>query len=160
MAILALVQGITEFLPISSHGHLIVARALLGLPGDGLLMAIAVHVGTLFAVVVYFYREVWLMLTGLGRLVTGRGGPGVRLFVLVVVGTLPGLAVGYVVMNEIGEGLNTLVVDGWATLGFGVLLYVADRASMTVARIAPMPSGCGAVKWYASPVNRPPSTSA
>ncbi len=138
IAILALVQGITEFLPISSHGHLIVARSLLGLTAPGLLIIIAAHVGTLAAVVIYFRRDVWLMLTGLGDLVRGNDGSGRQLVTLVIVATLPVLAAGYLVMAYVGEDLNTIAMTGWATLGFGLLLYLSDRIGMTVRRVEHM----------------------
>jgi undecaprenyl-diphosphatase len=138
ITILALVQGITEFLPISSHGHLIVARSLLGLTAPGLLISIAAHVGTLAAVVIYFRRDVWLMLTGLGDLVSGNDGSGRRLVTLVIVATLPVLAAGYLVMAYVGEDLNTIAMIGWATLGFGLLLYLSDRIGMTVRRVEHM----------------------
>ena len=83
--ILAIVQGITEFLPISSSGHLILTSQVLGWPDQGLIIDIAVHVGTLFAVLLYFWRDIWLMLAGLARLVTGRSGPGARLALYIVV---------------------------------------------------------------------------
>src|SRR5690554_4672442 len=58
---LAIIQGITEFLPISSSGHLILMPQLFGWPDQGLAFDVAVHVGTLLAVVIYFRRDVWLM---------------------------------------------------------------------------------------------------
>lgn len=138
IAVLALVQGITEFLPISSHGHLILIQGLLCTPGAGLDIFIAVHVGTLGAVMVYFRRDVWLMLAGLGAALVGRTGSGLRLLALVVVATLPVLPVGFVVKAHGYEGLSTLVVIGWTTLGFGLLLYLADKVGMTIRRIEHM----------------------
>lgn len=138
IAILALVQGITEFLPISSHGHLIITRSLLGLSEPGLTISIAVHVGTLGAVVIYFWRDVWLMVIGIGQLARGGNGAGRRLVTLVAAATLPVLAAGYLVMAYLGEDLNTLAVIGWATLGFGLLLYLSDRIGMTVRRVEHM----------------------
>ena len=61
IVVLAIVQGITEFLPISSSGHLVITSRLLGWPDQGILMDIAVHFGTLLAVIVYFWRDLWEM---------------------------------------------------------------------------------------------------
>ena len=74
--LLAVVQGITEFLPISSSGHLILAPAITGSADQGLLVDVAVHVGTLAAVLIYFWRDVFAMLAGFARLFTGESTPG------------------------------------------------------------------------------------
>ena len=71
LTILALVQGITEFLPISSSGHLVIISKVLGWSDQGLTIDVALHFGTLGAVLVYFWRDLWQMLLGLGRLCLG-----------------------------------------------------------------------------------------
>lgn len=138
IAILALVQGLTEFLPISSHAHLIIGREFMGLPEAGLPFDVAVHAGTLGAVVVYYWRDVLAMLAGLLRLVTGRGGPGARLFGLVLVATLPVIAAGVLVKGFLGEALNTVQVIAWTSIVFGIVLYFADKLCMTLRRIEHM----------------------
>ena len=84
--ILAVVQGITEFLPISSSGHLVMAWELFdrfGWPvpestqGDRMILDVAVHVGTLFAVCLYFWRDIGEIALGLTRLLVGQTGPSV-----------------------------------------------------------------------------------
>ena len=72
LAILAAVQGITEFLPISSSGHLILVPLLAGWKDQGLVIDVAVHVGTLLAVMIYFWRDIFYMLGGFGRLLRGK----------------------------------------------------------------------------------------
>ncbi len=140
--ILAVVQGITEFLPISSSGHLeLTWRAMddaqfkLAPEEDRLILFIAVHLGTLFAVVLYFWRDVWSLAVGVLRLFTGRGGPGARLALYIVVGSLPLAAVGLLLKDDLVDLLYSLQVIAWATLGFGVLLYVSDRFGMTLRKI-------------------------
>ena len=76
LVILAAVQGITEFLPISSSGHLVLAPIFLGWPDQGLMIDVAVHVGTLLAVVLYLYKDVGAMLARIGRMLKGRRDPG------------------------------------------------------------------------------------
>ena len=127
LVVLALVQGITEFLPISSSGHLILVPNVFGWQDQGLLIDVAVHVGTLGAVMLYFWRDVGTMLFGLGRLVTGRWDPGAKLAVMVVIGTLPVVVAGFTLNSYLPQGLRSIEVIGWATLGFGILLYAADR---------------------------------
>ncbi len=135
LAVLAVVQGITEFLPISSSGHLILVPKLFGWPDQGLVIDVAVHVGTLGAVILYFWRDVWAMVVGLGRLLRGQRDPGARLAGYVVVATIPVVAAGFAVNTYAGDGLRSLEVIGWATLGFGIVLYVADRLGMTLRRL-------------------------
>ena len=133
--ILAIVQGITEFLPISSSGHLILTSQVLGWPDQGLIIDIAVHVGTLFAVLLYFWRDIWLMLVGVVRLATGRGGPGARLALFVIGGTVPVVVAGYFGKDFIATSLRSAEVIAWATLGFGILLWIADRVGMTLRTV-------------------------
>ena len=135
LVILAAVQGLTEFLPISSSGHLALVPEFLGWPDQGLVMDVAVHVGTLFAVLAYLYRDVGAMLSGIGRFLKGRSDPGARLFMLLVIGTLPVVIAGYALHHYGTEMLRSIVVIAWATLGFGILLWIADQVGMTVRRI-------------------------
>lgn len=138
IATLALVQGISEFLPISSHAHLILTRHFLGLEEGGLSFDIAVHVGTLAAVLVYYWRDVGMMAGGLLRLATGRGGPGAKLFGLIVVATIPAIVAGYLMSEYVGERFNTIPVVAWTTLLFALPLYAADKLCMTLRRIEHM----------------------
>ena len=144
IVILALVQGITEFLPISSQAHLLLTdRALVASgiiaavpsPATQLTLSIAVHVGTLGAVMLYFWRDLWAMALGIGRSLRGRHDPGTRLFAYVVVATVPVIAAGYAMHTYGPWGIRGLVVIAWAMLGFGIVLYIADRLGMTVRRV-------------------------
>lgn len=141
IVVLALVQGITEFLPISSSGHLILVPTLTGWPDQGLLMDVAVHVGTLGAVILYFWRDLWAMLSGLWRALRGKRDPGARLAGCVIVATVPVVVAGYLMNRHMPGGLRSLAVIGWATLGFGVLLYMIDRVGMTVRRVEHLKMG-------------------
>ena len=88
--ILALVQGVTEFLPISSSGHLVLVPWLLGWQDQGIIIDVAVHVGTLGAVMAYLWRDIVRMLDGLMRMVKGKGvNDGAKLAFFLVLGTLP-----------------------------------------------------------------------
>ncbi len=133
--VLALVQGITEFLPISSSGHLVLVPVFGGWEDQGLLMDVAVHVGTLGAVMIYFWRDLWHMVRGVLRFTKGKRDPGARLAALVVLGTLPVIAAGYFLNKYIGPELRTVEVIGWTTLGFGFLLYMADNMGLTIRRV-------------------------
>ncbi|MEM1398548.1 MAG: undecaprenyl-diphosphate phosphatase [Pseudomonadota bacterium] len=136
LVVLAIVQGITEFLPISSSAHLILPHKVMGWPDQGLLIDVAVHVGTLFAVMLFFWREIgWMILGGL-RLLTGKMTPGGNMAILVVVGSLPVIFVGYLVNEFVAEdALRTIEIIAWTTIIFGILLGVVDKMSLSVRRI-------------------------
>ena len=86
IVVLALVQGITEFLPISSHAHLQLVSAFTGWPDQGLMIDVAVHVGTLGAVVVYFWHDVRMAVAGIPRMIYGKmDTPGANLAFLLMV---------------------------------------------------------------------------
>lgn len=128
LAILALVQGVTEFLPISSSAHLILVPALTDWPDQGPVIDIAVHVGTLFAVILYFRRDVAAMTLGLGDLVRGKRDGGAKLAFLIVIANLPIIIAGYSLVHfDLTDNLRSVKLIAWATLGFGVVLYVTDR---------------------------------
>ncbi|VAW15436.1 Undecaprenyl-diphosphatase [hydrothermal vent metagenome] len=133
---LAIVQGLTEFLPVSSSGHLNLVHLLTRWEDQGPLMDVAVHVGSLFAVMVYFWRDMLMLLSGLGNLVRGKMTPEGRLFLYLIVASLPVLAVGFV-MVETGmlTDLRTLAVIAWANLGFAVLLWAGDAMGLTIRRL-------------------------
>lgn len=141
LAVIALVQGITEFLPISSSGHLILLPALTGRADQGLLIDVAVHVGTLGAVLAYLWRDIGRMLKGLWRGLRGRSDPGLTLALQLILATLPLVGAGYALSRYGGDLLRSAEVVAWATLGFGLLLWLADRAGMTIKRIEHMGYG-------------------
>ncbi len=139
IVVLALVQGITEFLPISSSGHLVLVPLLTDWPDQGMHMDVAVHVGTLLAVMLYFWRDVVAMVKGTLRLFKGKRDPGARLALMVIVGTIPVVVAGYAMSRSMDmDALRSLEVLGWTTLGFGLLLLIADKMCMTVKRIEHM----------------------
>lgn len=127
--ILALIQGITEFLPISSSAHLILFPQLTGMADQGVVIDVAVHVGTLFAVMLYFRADMALILRGIPDLLRGRmGSLGTRMALLLIVATIPVMVVG-VILKETGliEAMRNMAVIGWTMLIFGIVLYVADK---------------------------------
>lgn len=139
LLMVALVQGITEFLPISSSAHLILVPALTDWPDQGLIIDVAVHVGTLLAVLIYFARDIVGMLWGATMLAMGRWTPGGKLALQVVLASIPVVAAGLVLHALIlaeGRDLRLLVqIIAWATLGFGLLLWVADQTSLQVRKV-------------------------
>jgi len=128
LVVLALVQGITEFLPISSSAHLVLVPVLGDWDDQGLAFDIAVHVGTLLAVVVHFRSDLARMVRGVLGPVAGRPlDVDGRLGWLVVLATVPVGLAGLAFKDVIETALRDPVVIAWASIGFGVLLWLADR---------------------------------
>ncbi len=126
IVILALVQGLTEFLPISSSAHLILVPVLTDWPDQGLAFDVAVHAGTLTAVVLYFRRELARMLVEWFASFRGRVTPDARLAWAVLIGTVPVGLAGLVFKDVIETQFRSPMVIAAATIVFGVLLWVAD----------------------------------
>ncbi len=129
LVLLALVQGITEFLPISSSGHLILLPGVMGVADQGIVLDVAVHVGTLGAVMLYFRRDVAALLRGTADLLTGRWRTSdARLAVLLGVATVPVVIAGLILkVTGLIDQLRSIAVIGWMMLIFGLLLYWADQ---------------------------------
>lgn len=141
LILIAVVQGITEFLPISSSGHLILVPTLTGAADQGLVIDVAVHVGTLLAVCLYLWRDIGRMTAGTLRGLRGRRDPGFRLALQIVLATIPVIAAGYALQRYLGGMPRSPEIVAWATLGFGILLGVVDYVGMTIRRIEHMRYG-------------------
>ncbi|MEX2647654.1 MAG: undecaprenyl-diphosphate phosphatase [Alphaproteobacteria bacterium] len=132
IVVLAVVQGITEFLPISSSAHLVLLPVVTGWPDQGLMIDVAAHFGSLLAILAYFWRDVVRLAAGLYRLVaadrTDRDG---RLALFIAIATLPAVAAGLVIKELAPGGIRSVELIGWTATGFGVLLYLADRYGPT-----------------------------
>ena len=128
--VLAVVQGLSEFLPISSSGHLILIPHLFGWADQGLAFDVAVHVGTLIALLVYFRREIVAMASAwLGSVFRRQHTADSRLAWQVLVGTIPVGLAGLALGDTIEANLRSpLFVAGTLTF-FGLLMYAADRLS-------------------------------
>jgi undecaprenyl-diphosphatase len=125
--VLALIQGITEFLPISSSGHLILVPALTGWKDQGLLTDMVTNVGSLLAVIIYFWRDVIAMFHGLGDVVRRRATYNSRLMLNVVIGTIPIIIVGILMkLTHLDDHIRSTTLVAINAIVFGILLYVAD----------------------------------
>lgn len=127
--LVAVIQGITEFLPISSSGHLILLPNLVGLDDQGLAIDVAAHVGTLGAVILYFWSDVRLAILGLPRALTGkRDTPGSKLAYLLIVATIPVIIAGlFLKVTGLNDAMRSVALIGWTMLGFGLVLWWADQ---------------------------------
>ena len=129
LLLIAVVQGITEFLPISSSGHLILIPHLTNFPDQGPMIDVAVHVGSLLAIIIYFWRDVLgLAKGGFASIGIGKEPEQKRLFWWVVVGTIPAVAVG--LFLKLGGYLESFRITDLVAVNlivYGLLLGAADR---------------------------------
>ena len=132
--LVAVIQGITEFLPVSSSGHLILLPQLSGMRDQGQVIDVAVHLGTLGAVVLYFWADVRLALFGLGRLARGRvDTQGAFLALCLVIATVPVVIAGLILkVTGLDDAMRSIAVIGWTMILFGLVLYWADRTGAEV----------------------------
>lgn len=129
LILVALIQGVTEFLPVSSSGHLILLPSLTGLDDQGQVIDVAAHVGTLVAVIIYFWSDVKLALFGTLRLLRGKiDTKGAFLAFCLLIGTIPVIAVGLILkVTGLADAMRGITVIGWSMLIFGIVLYWADQ---------------------------------
>ena len=125
--VLALIQGITEFLPISSSGHLILVPALTGWPDQGFLTDMVTNLGTLAAVIIYFWRDVVAMCRGTVDLLRRRWTADSSLAFNVIIGTIPIIVIG-ILLKAFGLDnlLRSPLLVAINAIVFGLLLYAAD----------------------------------
>lgn len=131
--VLAVIQGVTEFLPISSSGHLLLVPVATGWPDQGVLTDVMAHMGSFLAVVVYFWRDCVHLTKGALDLFRGRMTPWGKLALWIVLATIPAIIFG-IFLDKIGfmEVVRSKPqVVAWNAIIFGILLYVCDRFGMT-----------------------------
>lgn len=133
LLLIAAIQGITEFLPVSSSGHLILLPSLTGMTDQGQVIDVAVHVGTLFAVVLYFWQDVRLALGGLPKLLRWQiDTPGAWLALCLAIATVPVILFGLALkLTGLDDAMRSITVIGWTMLIFGLVLYWADQKGAT-----------------------------
>lgn len=132
--VLALVQGLTEFLPISSSAHLILTPILLGYADQGLAFDVSVHLGSLLAVITFFRHELLLMAKdffgSLGK--SGQETENSRMVWMIILATLPIMLFGKLFISEVQHELRSISVIAATTILFGLLLLWADKMGKQV----------------------------
>ncbi|WP_025733998.1 undecaprenyl-diphosphate phosphatase [Carnimonas nigrificans] len=136
---LAIIQGLTEFLPVSSSAHLILPSRLLGWPDQGIAFDIAVHIGTLLAVLLFFYRDIAAITAGWCRRITG-GAPSdeSNLGWAIIIATLPIMLVGEPWSHWVEPYMRSTLVIAASTIVFGLVLWWADRRDARQRTMAEM----------------------
>jgi undecaprenyl-diphosphatase len=125
---LGIVQGLTEFLPVSSSAHLILGRAFFGWDAGqlGLAFDVACHVGTLLAVIAFFWTDLLRMVSATPRMFSGSD-PTARLIRLIILGTLPIVVAGVLYTDDVETALRTPLVAAVMLVLGGILMLVAER---------------------------------
>ena len=118
--ILSAIQGISEFLPVSSAAHLVLVSKYYAFKNQSLLIDICLHLGSLIAIIVYFRNDLFHFIKNRNFLIK------------ILVGTIPIIPIGYILyQTKLIDQLRNLEVIGWMSLLFGILLYVSDRSEIT-----------------------------
>ena len=118
--ILSIIQGISEFLPVSSAAHLVLVSKYYAFTNQSLLIDICLHLGSLIAIIFYFRNDLFNFIKNKSFLIK------------ILIGTIPIIPVGYILYQTgLIEQLRSLEVIGWMSLIFGILLYVSDRSKIT-----------------------------
>ena len=134
---LSALQGITEFLPVSSSGHLVLFSHFTDFSDQGLALDVAVHIGSIIAVMIYFHKTIWQIIKSLikTRFIPSMHDDSARTFWLLIIGTFPIMIVGYFLHKYGMDEFRTPHLIGWTILSYGILLYIADKFSITVRSI-------------------------
>jgi len=158
--VLAVVQGITEFLPISSSGHLILVPKLMHWQDQGLVVDVMTHLGTLLAILIYFWRDVWRITGGALELFKGKMTDEGRLAIYIVLATIPAIAFG-VFLKEFGfaDLERNVAVVAWNTILYGILMLIADMASPQERTMSNMTLGSALIIGVAQALALIPGTS-
>ena len=118
--ILSAIQGISEFLPVSSAAHLVLVSKYYAFTNQSLLIDICLHLGSLIAIVVYFRNDLFNFIKNK------------KFLIKILVGTIPIIPVGYIIYQTgVIDQLRNLKTIGWMSLIFGILLYISDRSKVT-----------------------------
>jgi undecaprenyl-diphosphatase len=114
--LLSLIQGITEFLPISSSSHLIIVSDYIKFENQNLSIDVSLHIGSFIAVITYFYKDILNFIENK------------YLFLKILISSLPVMIVGFVlIQTNMIDKLRSIEIIGWTTLIFGIFLYFSDR---------------------------------
>jgi undecaprenyl-diphosphatase len=129
LLVLGIVQGITEFLPISSSAHLILVPKIMHEADQGLLVDLGGHMGTLAAVMILFRHEVWRMILGFFDLIRLKKTPDANLFLWLFIGTIPGALVGFLLKDIEGTMMRHVEIIIFTSIFWGAVLWWVDRIS-------------------------------
>ena len=136
LILIALIQGITEFLPVSSSAHLILFPKLTGLQDQGLAIDVAVHIGTLLAVLLYLKADIKVLFQGLIQAFGfKRRSSAFSLLCYLIMATIPVVLFGFLIkLVNLDESLRSIKIIAWAMLIFGLILYYTDQKNIDIKK--------------------------
>jgi len=163
--VIAIIQGLTEFLPVSSSGHLALIPVVTDWPDQGVITDVMVHVGSLFAVIAYFWRDVWNLLCGTWDMIRFRQTNNSRMAGYIALATIPALAFGAAL--KLSGTLDSLRADpvtlakiiAWTAVIYGVLLWLADTFGSRLKKMEDMKLAPALVIGFAQALALIPGTS-
>lgn len=127
IVVLALIQGITEFLPVSSSAHLIFPSQLLGWDDQGIAFDVAVHLGTLLAVVIYYISDLYeITIHTIKSMITRKQTPQSRIGWFIIIGNIPAAVAGLLLEEFVSTAGRSIHIIAYTTIGFGLLLGLAS----------------------------------
>ncbi len=160
--VLGVIQGLTEFLPISSSGHLLIFSQLFGWTDPGAAFTAVTQIGTETAVLIYFAKDIWRILRAwFGQFAhpETRGDPDVRMGWLVIVGTIPIGLLGFIFSDQIETIARNLYLVSFTLIVFGIVLGVADRTARSIHTLGELTVRDGIIFGFAQAVSLIPGVS-
>ena len=158
--VLAIVQGLTEFLPVSSSGHLILIPAFTGWADQGTAADVMVHIGSLFAVLVYFWKDVARLLGGVADVARGRVTRYSRMATFIALASIPAVLFGAALkIFGLMDALRSVEVVAYGAIIFGTLMYIADRTGSSIRKMEDMTLGSAMLIGTAQALALIPGTS-
>ncbi len=160
MIVLAVVQGITEFLPISSSGHLILVPALMHWKDQGLIVDVMAHMGSFLAVIVYFRRDIVQLVIGGLELLRGRMTVRAKMALYIIIATIPAVIFGLLAKKTgFEEAVRGPLIVAVNAVLFGIVMYVADAYSRRERRMEDLGMGQALIIGVAQAIAIIPGTS-
>lgn len=135
LIVLALIQGIAEVIPVSVSAHRIFLPLVTGWDPSSQLTSLLVHIGILLAVLAYFSRDVTTIIIAIYKIIKRKKYDGKKLLGYIVLGSVPMVIGGYIHHHYFPHALESITIVAWMSLIFGILLYLSDRAGLTIRRI-------------------------
>ena len=126
--LIGIIQGITEFLPISSSGHLVLFGKLTNWEDQGLFTDIAVHVGTLFAVLIYLRKDIYYLLKNFFQFKFFED----EIIFKIILATLPAIILGYFIFDYVSLYFRSIQLIAISSIIFAIILFFADRLKMEI----------------------------